>query len=118
MTAVVIVGEAREAAHPNEFDRRRIERALKARKRYRYVVPRAATVAGGYRIESACCSRNVDPEGGVIDVALLLYDAGRASWELLRKDHGNGTWQLHSRYDRLIELLDRLNSDPERTFWQ
>ena len=67
------------SAHPNEFDRKRIERAIKARKRYRYVTPRVAATANGYRIESPCCSRNIDPEGGVVDVALLLYDADRAS---------------------------------------
>jgi hypothetical protein len=106
------------SAHPNEFDRKRIERAIKARKRYRYVTPRVAATANGYRIESPCCSRNIDPEGGVVDVALLLYDADRAAWQLFRKDHKNGTWELHSNYGRLVELLDRLNVDPERKFWQ
>ena len=33
-------------AHPNDFDQRRIERALKARKRYRYVTPSVVTVDG------------------------------------------------------------------------
>ena len=65
------------SAHPNDFDRKRIERALKARKRYRYVTPRVAAVTDGYRIESPCCSRNIDPDGGVVDVALLLYRRGR-----------------------------------------
>jgi hypothetical protein len=106
------------SAHPNEFDRKRIERAIKARKRYRYVTPRVAATANGYRIESPCCSRNIDPEGGVVDVALLLYDADRAAWQLLRKDHKNGTWEFHSNYGRLVELLERLNVDPERKFWQ
>jgi len=118
MTAAVVEGTTRQAAHPNDFDRRRIERALKARKRYRYVVPRVAAVAGGYRIESPCCSRNVDPDGGIVDIALLIYDVGCAGWELFRKDHGSGIWQFHSRHGRLIELLEQLNSDPERTFWQ
>lgn len=105
-------------AHPNDFDHRRIERALRSRKRYRYVTPRVAAMRGGYRIESPCCSRNIDPDGGVIDVALLLHDALASCWRLYRKDHARGAWQLHSTHDRLIELLDRLNDDPERSFWQ
>jgi len=104
--------------HPNDFDRKRIERALKARKRYRYVSPSVAAVAGGYRIESPCCSRNVDADGGVVEVALLLFDETRAAWQLFRKDHTERTWQFHSSYGRLIELLEELNADPEREFWQ
>jgi hypothetical protein len=108
----------RPLPHPNDFDRRRIERALKARQRYRYVSPNVAAVAGGYRIESPCCSRNVDSDGGVVDVALLLYDESRVAWQLFRKDHSRRTWQFHSTHGRLIELLDELNADPEREFWQ
>jgi hypothetical protein len=106
------------SAHPNEFDRKRIERSLKRRKRYRYVSPNVVAVVNGYRIESPCCSRNIDPEGGIVDVALVLHDANHQSWQLFRKDHARGTWELHSAYGRLLEALDRLNSDPERTFWQ
>ena len=104
--------------HPNELDRRRIERALKARKRYRYVSPSVAAVAGGYRIQSPCCSRNIDPDGGIVDIALVLYDANRAGWQLFRKDHGKGIWEVDGTFDRLAELLDLLNADPERKFWQ
>jgi hypothetical protein len=117
-----LIGETatRPSPHPNDFDRKRIERALQSRKRYRYVSPSVAVVAGGYRIESPCCSRNIDPDGGVIDVALILYevDADGAAWQLFRKDHDSETWELDSTYERLIELLDRLNVDPERLFWQ
>ena len=105
-------------AHPNDLDRKRIERALKTRKRYRYVTPCVATVTDGYRIESPCCSRNIDPDGGIVDVALLVYDADDLVWQLFRKDHKRGIWELHSTYRRLTELLDKLNADPERTFWQ
>lgn len=104
--------------HPNEFDRRRIERALKSRKRYRYVSPSVAAVAGGYRIQSPCCSRNIDPDGGIVDVALILYDVSHVVWQLFRKDHDKGIWEADSTFDRLIELLDLLNADPERKFWQ
>ncbi len=105
-------------AHPNDLDRKRIERALKARKRYRYVSPTVAPVAGGYRVESPCCSRNIDPDGGVVDVELLLHDADGAQWQLFRKDHQTATWHLHSVHDRLVALVDRLGDDPNRLFWQ
>jgi hypothetical protein len=105
-------------AHPNDLDKKRIERALRARKRYRYVSPSVAPVAGGYRIESPCCSRNIDPDGGVIDVALVLFDEDCASWKLFAKDHKNGSWTFHSSYGRLPEALEYVNADPERRFWQ
>jgi len=104
--------------HPNDFERKRIERALKARKRYRYVSPSVVEVAGGYRIQSPCCSRNIDPEGRIIDIALLIYDANRVAWQLFRKDHVKAVWEADSTFDRLVELLALLNADPERKFWQ
>jgi hypothetical protein len=106
------------SAHPNELDRKRIERSLKARQRYRYVKPRVVPVAGGYRVVSPCCSRNIDPDGGEIDVALLYWDSARAVWRLLWKDHNAATWELHSMYERLGLATDVLNADPERLFWQ
>lgn len=105
-------------AHPNEADRKRIERALKLRRRYRYVKPSVVAVPSGYRIESPCCSRNIDADGGIIDVALLLYDDDRIRWQIFRKDHKQAIWELENTYSRLDELLDRLNADPERKFWQ
>jgi hypothetical protein len=39
-------------------------------------------------------------------------------WELFRKDHGKGVWQLDTTHERLPQALERLNADPERTFWQ
>lgn len=106
------------SAHPNDLDRKRIERALKSRKRYRYVSPSVAPAAGGYHISSPCCSRNIDPAGGVIDVAFLSHDANSATWQLFRKDHAKGIWELHSIHERLNVAVDELNADPERTFWQ
>ena len=108
----------RPFAHPNDLDCKRIERALKSRKRYRYVTPSVTTTIGGYRIESPCCSRNIDRDGGVVDVALLLHDAEGATWQLFRKDHKNGLWQLDSTHERLPSALERLKVDPERRFWQ
>jgi len=105
-------------AHPNDLDRKRIERALTLRKRYRYVSPKVKPVAGGYLIESPCCSRNIDPEGGLIDVALIHHDAASESWKLFRKDHARGIWEFHSAHQRLNAATDELNADPDRLFWQ
>lgn len=106
------------AAQPNDLDRKRIEKALQDRKRYRYVLPRVTPVSDGYRIESPCCSRNVDPEGGVIDVALFQFDSDCAAWHLFRKDHAKAAWELHSSHRRLPDLLNLLKDDPDREFWQ
>lgn len=108
----------RPFAHPNDLDRKRIERALKSRKRYRYVTPSVTTTIGGYRVESPCCSRNIDRDGGVVDIALLLHDAEGARWQLFRKNHQTGLWELDSTHGRLPLALERLLVDPERTFWQ
>jgi hypothetical protein len=107
-----------EARHPNELDLRRIERALNDRKRYRYVSPRVHPVEGGYLIRSACCSRNIDPDGGEIDVALLRWHGSPPGWALMRRDHEADAWVLDGAFARLSELFDRLNSDPDRIFWQ
>ncbi|POF33871.1 DUF3024 domain-containing protein [Roseibium marinum] len=106
------------AAQPNEFDLRRIERALQDRVRYRYVTPAIIGVSGGYRIQAPCCSRNVDPEGGIVDIALLLFNGLNGEWRLFVKDHTRQSWELHSAHSRLQELLDDLKADPNRVFWQ
>ncbi len=103
---------------PNELDRKRIERAIAGRKRYRYVSPSVYTVGSGYIIRSPCCSRNVDPNGGVVDVALLQYGNGPQPWVLYCKDHEMQEWQPHAAYGRLADLLEHLNTDPDRQFWQ
>lgn len=105
-------------SQPNEFDFRRIDRALAKRRRYRYVTPILLKTANGYRIQSPCCSRNIDPDGGVVDIALLLYEAQNRSWRLLRKDHSAGVWEFDRAFERLTELLDYLNEDADRRFWQ
>ncbi|WP_257170744.1 DUF3024 domain-containing protein [Bradyrhizobium sp. SRS-191] len=105
-------------AHPNELDRKRIERALKSRKRYRYVEPAVVPVDEGYQVRSPCCSRNIDKDGGVIDVALLRHDPAKTMWKLFWRDHAKGSWELHSVHQRLTAAVDELNADPERIFWQ
>lgn len=106
------------ASQPNELDLRRIVRQLRQRVRYRYVRPRVDCCEGGYRIQSPCCSRNIDADGGVIDIALLAYESGPACWALYRKDHGSGQWLPQLRAVRLDEALDLLNRDPQRLFWR
>jgi hypothetical protein len=106
------------SAHPNDLNRRWIERALQSRKRYRYVSPSVRPADGGYRIESPCCSRNVDAEGGVVDIAFLEFCAETGSWRLYHKDHARAAWTLEGAYPRLVEALDHLNADPARKFWQ
>lgn len=103
--------------HPNAMDQRRIERSLKDRKRYRYVTPEVHGIPGGYEIVSACCSRNVDPAGGIVDIALMLFQPG-GTWNLYRKDHQAGQWVRHGEYPTLAKILELLKEDPERKFWQ
>jgi hypothetical protein len=115
---VTRINDGAGSAQPNEFDYKRIQRALEQRRRYRYVTPLLLKTANGYRIQSPCCSRTVDPDGGLIDIALLLFDEGKGNWRLLRKDHAVGVWELESEFSRLAELLDHLNEDGDRRFWQ
>ena len=103
---------------PNDVDRKRIERALAQRRRYRYVSPEVHAVHAGYHVTSPCCSRNIDQGGGVIDIALLEYSGATQRWRLYHKDHGRGLWLLDAEYTALAELLQRLNHDSERIFWQ
>lgn len=105
-------------AHPNELDLRRIERAIRDRARYRYVTPRVVAAANGYLVRSPCCSRNIDPDGGEIDVAWVRWCDVQRGWELLGKDHGGDRWIADSAFARLPDLLARLNHDPDRKFWQ
>jgi DUF3024 family protein len=118
MAATALKSSFVMSAHPNDLDRKRIERALKSRKRYRYVLPIVAPATDGYHVKSPCCSRNIDKEGGIVDVALLCHDQANGMWKLLWKDHGKGVWELHSVHQRLTAALDELNTDPERIFWQ
>ncbi|MEI2384410.1 hypothetical protein [Breoghania sp. JC706] len=116
--AVAETPRPRAPSHPNEFDLVRIRRGLEARVRYRYVTPRVSGVDGGYLIQSPCCSRNIDAQGGIIDVALMLFDGVSGVWQLFARDHERGTWELAGVHPRLVEMIGEINSDPERVFWQ
>ena len=106
------------AAHPNELDARRIMKRLAQRQRYRYVTPRVVFVENGYQIVSPCCSRNVDAQGGEIDIARLEFDADRLMWLLFRKNHRTLQWELSIRTEHLEGVLSVLNDDTKREFWQ
>lgn len=94
----------------------RLARALRQRLRYRYVKPQVLLEAGSYRIQSPCCSRNVDPGGGVIDIALLVPHAD-CRWCLCTRDHANNTWVARFQNESLDTLLNLLCVDSERQFW-
>jgi hypothetical protein len=94
----------------------RVVRALRQRTRYRYVRPCVLREGPGYRVESPCCSRNVDPAGGTIDIALLLPD-GAQRWCLLARDHAQGRWTPKLEHVPLALALDALCADAERVFW-
>ena len=102
---------------PNAFDRKLVERAVRERARYRYVTPAVQIAEGGFLVESPCCSRRVDANGGVVDIALLLCPQP-GEWNLYRKDHSAAQWLLHGTYQWLSDLLEELKSDPQQQFWQ
>lgn len=103
--------------HPNEVDRKRIEKALGDRERYKYVAPQIIPAEEGYIVRSPCCSRTVDPEGGEIDIARIEFQSG-GFWRLYRMDDAVGRWRAHSEYLSLALLLARLAADPAREFWR
>ncbi|EGD60374.1 hypothetical protein Y88_0022 [Novosphingobium nitrogenifigens DSM 19370] len=104
--------------HPNEMDLVRVTRALSARERYLYVRPDVLPVEGGYLVRSPCCSRGPDPDGGTIDIARLEWRESVRCWVLHRKVHAEDRWLEDSLFARLPDALARLNTDPERQFWQ
>lgn len=106
------------AAQPNELDLRRILRLLAQRARYRYVAATVEPTAGGYRIISPCCSRTVDGSGGPIDIARLEYDETAPLWTLYSKDHERNEWRFHFSAPHLAALMECLNLDLARVFWQ
>jgi hypothetical protein len=97
-----------------DLDLARVERALHRRSRYRYVRPRVLRDGPALRVVSPNCSRNVDPEGGEIDIARLEPVGG--GWLLLSRDHERLEWRAHSQ-GTLAQLLALLVADASREFW-
>ncbi len=98
------------------MDRARISRALEGRARYRYVRPRVLAQAQGWKIVSPNCSRNIDPQGGDIDIALLLPDPD-GGWLVHARDHAAGCWLLKGGHPTLAQALAQVCTDPDREFW-
>lgn len=103
--------------HPNDLDRRRLARALVRRHRYRYVTPRVLREGDSLRVTSPNCSRNIDADGGVIDIALLRYAAGERLWRLHYRDHAAARWCCGRESNDLDALLEELIRDPQRCYW-
>jgi hypothetical protein len=103
-------------AKVRDLTQHRLERALRERVRYRYVRPHVQREGESFRIQSPCCSRNVDPSGGMIDIALLIPQRG-TGWCLCARDHANGIWVSRYQNKQLDPLLDLLCIDNERQFW-
>lgn len=105
------------AAQVLALDAHRIERALAQRRRYKYVHPRVEREGLGWKIISPNCSRNIDPQGGEIDIAWLVRNHG-GGWLLFSRDHQQDCWQLRRHEASLPSLLAHLCADPHREFWQ
>jgi len=105
-------------AHPNELDLRRIMRMLQKRVRYRYVTVNITPTKNGYLIQSPCCSRSISPDGHLIDIGLIQYDDFSATWKLFSMDHAENKWCLRHCTETLTPLLEYLNADPSKAFWQ
>jgi hypothetical protein len=86
--------QAPTRARVHDMDKVRIERALRHRIRYRYVQPQIERGETGWVITSPCCSRNIDPTGGVIDIAWV--------------EPVEGAWALYFK---------EICVDPMRVFW-
>lgn len=108
--------ERRAGGDISSLDQRRIERALQARTRYKYVHPRVLREGLGWKIVSPNCSRNIDAQGGEIDIAWLVPHSG--GWLLFSRDHAQDGWRLRRQDNLLYALLAHLCADPDREFWQ
>ncbi|NTV09755.1 MAG: DUF3024 domain-containing protein [Zoogloea sp.] len=109
-------GACASVVGPAEFLRRRLEKALDVRGRYRYVRPRVLPEeGGGWRVVSPCCSRNVDREGGEIDIA--WFEPVGDGWRVYARNHEASAWVPYAHAPTLNELIDQVCADPLRIFW-
>ena len=79
--------------------------------------PRVERAGRGWKIVSPNCSRNIDPDGGEIDIAWLVPD-NDGGWLLYARDHRLGCWMLKRHATALPPLLEHLCADPRREYWQ
>jgi hypothetical protein len=100
-----------------DLEARRIEKALNQRTRYKYVHPRVEREGKGWKVVSPNCSRNIDPQGGDVDIAWLVPNL-EGGWLLYSRDHQLACWQLRLHDASLPALLTHLCADPNREFWQ
>ena len=98
------------------FDAARIHAALQTRARYRYVKPRVVREGRGWKIVSPNCSRNIDPEGGEIDIA-WFEPQPRGRWLVHARDHGQAAWRPLCGAATLASALDLVCADDDRVFW-
>lgn len=113
--AALWTGDVPAPEVPRGLEQRRIERALRARSRYRYVQPEVLSEGSGWRVRAPCCSRRVDPDGGLIDIAWLeRVDTHR--WRLHARLHKAQCWRAVDD-GSLPQLLERLAADPLHEFW-
>lgn len=103
------------AGRIHDLTRRRIERALRQRVRYRYVQPQVQPCEDGWIVSSPCCSRNVDPDGG--DILVAWVQPAEEGWALHWRDHHSERWVLHAQDANLQTLLDEMCVDSGRVFW-
>lgn len=99
-----------------DFERARILQSLERRERYKYVQPRVECEGTGWKIVSPNCSRNIDRDGGDIDIAWLVRKGGQ--WQIHARDHVRGAWVLKAAGLTLTAALDLLCADTAREFWQ
>lgn len=130
-----------------DLDLVRIVRALAGRARYRYVQPRVACEGGGWVVYSPNCSRQVDPAGGEIAIALFLPQAGAQAacaaaaagatspavgsippaprtnppgdpaWAVYARHHRRQQWVLQAEGLSLDAAAARVSDDPTGVYW-
>ncbi len=105
----------RERTRVLDFVPAHIRRVLRSRLRYRYVRPQVLRAESGWRIVSPCCSRKIDPQGGLIDIAWI--EPLPNGWRLHARDHSRGCWVAEQESAELADLLDTLRRDPLHRFW-
>ncbi|CAD5371939.1 conserved hypothetical protein [Rubrivivax sp. A210] len=98
------------------LDALRIERALAARTRYRYVQPRVEAVGAGWQVHCPNCSRHIAPDGG--EIAIAWFEPGpEGRWRLHARLHEQGLWELQEEGLTLPEALERVCADPLGVYW-